>query len=1121
MNKLIERVEVNKGWIEGEKKYPKRDKTQYCNRMRFDVVVVLGMHRSGTSALAKALELFGVDLGQNLMAASEHNPKGYFEDNELVEINNRIYAKASSNWSSIQFLEPANLLGPRFEKEQKEAREFLERKLAQGNPIGLKDPRLCRTLPLWEKIFVEMGIRVRYLMPFRNPFEIAASLQKRDGMTTDYGLTLWGSYQTDALRHTEGKSRLFVGFHQLLENSGCELARIAEFLETAWNPHAESTLEYQKKFLDSYLRHHQTKMGHSLQPPASQRLAVALDAVCQQSNKKELENVENAGKEALLWMMQVSDLIKQNNQILLPSSNSVELFYSKDQGDFSEKRKFINSFDKMSDSKEVINVSLSDEVGLAPYWRVDPGFRPGKIHFLGMKFLGPKGRVVWDLQDHREQILVQGTAVQLSLPPVGVELVSTGSDPAIILPALPADALPIASIHIDIEINKTQEEIAKLIQLQAQKVAHLLQAVVEKDLQVEQIKSSLDAKEMEIAQAVKTDQKIEQIRQEIAADREETKLEVKKVEEELATREKQNVSLQKTLSQIRQEIAADRKEYKLVVKKVEEERAQERKAQQEAVENSVGEAKKVIAAEIQSLIKHLVEQGEKNRHEVSARIDSVKEGMEGHIIEVGEYAAKIRKAFVSPSSYMIPAPFSWYSYLYKMLNIREPVWLNKEKRSREVPKRPGFWRRLERSIRKRRKNYINRLDFDEYPDVAAAKCDPWSHYRDSGMHEGRYKSKKDKERKTKKESVGCGETTYLNLEHKSSVSNYASTPTEIELKEFGYTFLGPALALLFQEINKNLSETTVPIFLAREGFALKNIYSELMKENLLLYKPFPVYLKVSRQVLYKRILLRPDLNKIIWESYEGKTNLKEFLMHKCQIDETFLNQKIPREALEASYDLPKEIDKLNKAISKNSEELNIAIKEDNENIDLYLKTFELNKERRSPLFIDIGYSGTAQKILSSILNIPSKGVYLITTGKEKEKINNNELEMIGSLRNNVQFSSGYVPLVRSLLLEALLTADTGQVVKILKTPNECFDFIYGITTTNQSLFHLCKTVQLGAQQCVIDCFKNRLNWKKHQVEKILETNLSKKLIPKSLCQLFEIDDMFHSSSVLNSFEIFT
>ena len=157
-------------------------------------------------------------------------------------------------------------------------------------------------------------------------------------------------------------------------------------------------------------------------------------------------------------------------------------------------------------------------------------------------------------------------------------------------------------------------------------------------------------------------------------------------------------------------------------------------------------------AEIHSLIANLVEQGEKNRFEVSARIDSVKDGMEGRIIEVGEYAAKLREAVVSPSSYLIPFPFSWYSFLCKMLNIREPVWLNKEKRSREAPKRPGFWRRLERSIRKRRKRLFGGIGFDrkwylqEYPALVSLGVDPFDHYLRFGIEEGRWKSRRHKEK---------------------------------------------------------------------------------------------------------------------------------------------------------------------------------------------------------------------------------------------------------------------------------------------------------------------------------------------------------------------------------------
>jgi glycosyltransferase involved in cell wall biosynthesis len=86
-----------------------------------------------------------------------------------------------------------------------------------------------------------------------------------------------------------------------------------------------------------------------------------------------------------------------------------------------------------------------------------------------------------------------------------------------------------------------------------------------------------------------------------------------------------------------------------------------------------------------------------------------------------------------------------------MLNIREPVWLNKEERTTEAPKRPGFWRRLERSIRKRRKRWIGGVGFErdwylrEYPDVAREGIDPLDHYIQFGIQEGRWKSKRHKE----------------------------------------------------------------------------------------------------------------------------------------------------------------------------------------------------------------------------------------------------------------------------------------------------------------------------------------------------------------------------------------
>ena len=125
---------------------------------------------------------------------------------------------------------------------------------------------------------------------------------------------------------------------------------------------------------------------------------------------------------------------------------------------------------------------------------------------------------------------------------------------------------------------------------------------------------------------------------------------------------------------------------------------------------------------------------------------------ENNLLEVARYAEKIQDSVAAPSSYLVPTPFSWYSYLYKMLNIKKPAILNKNKTSGVASKGPGFWRRLERSIRKRRERWINwigGIGFDrdwylkKYPDVALVGIDPLWHYLNYGKGEGRLKNKNE------------------------------------------------------------------------------------------------------------------------------------------------------------------------------------------------------------------------------------------------------------------------------------------------------------------------------------------------------------------------------------------
>jgi hypothetical protein len=106
--------------------------------MRFDVVVVLGMHRSGTSAITRSLVALGIELGKNTVGGDVKNQKGCFEDPEVVKINDIILEKLGSSWASLKFLGSELLSGLHFKEERIRAARWVKEMLSQGKPIGFK-----------------------------------------------------------------------------------------------------------------------------------------------------------------------------------------------------------------------------------------------------------------------------------------------------------------------------------------------------------------------------------------------------------------------------------------------------------------------------------------------------------------------------------------------------------------------------------------------------------------------------------------------------------------------------------------------------------------------------------------------------------------------------------------------------------------------------------------------------------------------------------------------------------------------------------------------------------------------------------------------------------------------
>ncbi len=241
------------------------------------LVVVLGMHRSGTSVLARALQVLGIELGDRLMPASADNPRGYWEDLEVVAINERVLAALSKDWRSPKALDAEQWHSAALEPIASEAEQLLKSRLEQYPQWGCKDPRMCMLLPFWQPIFRRLELAESYIVALRDPRAVADSLEARGRMVPELSYLLWLEHLHAALTDTVGKPRVLVEYDEVLRHPREQLYRLAVALALEQpGPEDAALREYENDFLAADLRHHQYSAEIS---PADSHLArVALKA---------------------------------------------------------------------------------------------------------------------------------------------------------------------------------------------------------------------------------------------------------------------------------------------------------------------------------------------------------------------------------------------------------------------------------------------------------------------------------------------------------------------------------------------------------------------------------------------------------------------------------------------------------------------------------------------------------------------------------------------------------------------------------------------------------------------------------------------------------------------------
>ena len=153
--------------------------------------MVLGMHRSGTSALTRIFGFLGADLPKNLMPPNQANKAGYWESNDLANIHDQVLSSGGSSWHDWRAFNPDWFDSPAAGPFKQQILDALRKDFANSRLFAIKDPRICRLWPLWRDVLGEFGAKPLIVMPVRNPLEIAASLRQRDNIIPAETHLLW------------------------------------------------------------------------------------------------------------------------------------------------------------------------------------------------------------------------------------------------------------------------------------------------------------------------------------------------------------------------------------------------------------------------------------------------------------------------------------------------------------------------------------------------------------------------------------------------------------------------------------------------------------------------------------------------------------------------------------------------------------------------------------------------------------------------------------------------------------------------------------------------------------------------------------------------------------------
>ena len=222
------------------------------------IVVVLGPHRSGTSLCAAAIESLGANLSIKKNYSNNENLKGFFENQQIVDFNDRLLAHLGGSWDNPAFCYKTQVLSKKLIRWNNEAKTILSNVCGDSHFVAIKDPRFCQLVLFWLPVIKSLGYKknnIYFVHSLRNPIDVAKSQRIRSqnnplyynfGKTLPEGLSLWVSLTKQALSIDYSCRNYIISYKSLIENTDLELKKLANFLGI--------TTSLKKKKIDTFCR---------------------------------------------------------------------------------------------------------------------------------------------------------------------------------------------------------------------------------------------------------------------------------------------------------------------------------------------------------------------------------------------------------------------------------------------------------------------------------------------------------------------------------------------------------------------------------------------------------------------------------------------------------------------------------------------------------------------------------------------------------------------------------------------------------------------------------------------------------------------------------------------------